>query len=87
MKSEINGQVILGDVEVTNISSNGIWLYLNDKEYFLSYEDHPWFKEARVSQILSVVLRHSHHIYWPELDIDVSVDILEHPERYHVTAK
>ncbi|KJU85662.1 hypothetical protein MBAV_002144 [Candidatus Magnetobacterium bavaricum] len=86
MKSEISGQGTL-DVEVTNISSNGVWLYLKDREYFLSYEQYPWFKDARVSQIMSVVLQHSRHLYWPELDIDLSVDILEHPDRYHLTAK
>ena len=31
-------------VEVTHISSHGIWLLTRDKELFLSYEDFPWLR-------------------------------------------
>lgn len=34
-------------VEVTNISNHGIWLYIKGTEYFLPFEDFPWFKERR----------------------------------------
>ncbi|MBF0464749.1 MAG: DUF2442 domain-containing protein [Nitrospirae bacterium] len=75
------------DVEVTNISPFGIWLYLKDSEYFLPYEDYPWFKNARISQIFNVILQSPHHLYWPELDVDLSVESLKHPEKYQLTAK
>jgi len=41
-------------VEVTNISSHGIWLLTKDKELFLSYEDFPWFKDVPIKQILNI---------------------------------
>ena len=37
--------------EVTNIDRFGFWLLVNDKEYFLPYEDFPWFRQAKVDQI------------------------------------
>lgn len=73
--------------EVTNISSNGVWLLTRDKELFMPYEDFPWFKDAPVSKILKVEEPHEGHFYWPELDIDLTVEIIEHPERFPLKAK
>ncbi len=39
------------EVEVLNLSPHGIWLYVKGKEYFLSYQDYPWFKESKVTDI------------------------------------
>ncbi len=73
------------DVEVLNISIHGLWLYVKGREYFLSYKEYPWFKNARLSEIHNVQLLHGVHLYWPKLDIDLSVDNLEHPEKYPLT--
>ena len=47
MNSEQLGK-IASDVEVTNISTHGIWLLVGEREFLLSYEDFPWFKEFRL---------------------------------------
>lgn len=67
-------------VEVTNISAHGIWLLAHDKELFLPYEDFPWFKEKPVGAILNIREQAPGHFYWPELDIDLTTEIIEHPE-------
>ena len=69
-------------IEVTNISSHGIWLYVTDCEYFLSYSDFPWFKNKTVAEILNVEAISDEHFYWPALDIDISKDIIENPAHY-----
>ena len=69
-------------VEVTNISSHGIWLYVVDREYFLPYSDFPWFKNKKVEEIINVKAISSEHFYWPALDIDISKDIIENPTHY-----
>jgi hypothetical protein len=69
-------------VEVTNISAHGFWVLLGDRELFLPFEEFPWFREASVDAILDVERPQSHHLYWPQLDIDLSVESIEHPERY-----
>ena len=69
-------------VEVLNISKDGIWLYVKAKEYFLTYEHFPWFREAKVAEIYNVKLLHGHHLRWPQLDVDLELDSLAHPERY-----
>lgn len=69
-------------IEVLNISANGVWLYAKGKEYFLPYEDFPWFKDARLSEIYDVRLVHGRHLRWDDLDVDLDLDSLEHPDRY-----
>ncbi|HEY5141036.1 MAG TPA: DUF2442 domain-containing protein [Methylococcales bacterium] len=73
--------------EVTNISEHGFWLLLADKEYFLPFEQFPWFRTATIDQITKVTLESPSHIYWPDLDIDLSTTIIEHPEKYQLVSK
>jgi hypothetical protein len=54
---------------------------------FLAYEDFPWFKDAPVAKILSVEEPTPDHYYWSELDIDLSAGIIEHPDRFPLSAQ
>ena len=74
-------------IEVTNIDSQGVWLFVEGKEYFLSYENFPWFKESKLADILNVQLCSGGHIYWPDLDVDLSTTILENPDSYPLKSK
>ena len=73
--------------EVTNISRHGFWLLLDDRELFLPFDEFPWFKGAAVDAILEVERPQSHHLYWPTLDVDLTIDSIEHPERYPLKAR
>jgi len=86
MKSKIAGKNI-SVVEVLNISKHGFWLFIRGKEYFLSFRDYPWFKEAKIDSILKVELPQRNHLYWPDLDVDLEVDSLKNPDHYPLTAK
>lgn len=66
----------ISKAEVQNISPNGIWLLVTGTEYFLPYEEYPWFKNAKVSEICDVELLHERHLHWPHLDIDLDVEPL-----------
>jgi hypothetical protein len=72
-------------VEVVQISAHGVWLWVSGAEYFLGYDRHPWFLNATVRQIHNVRLLHGRHLHWPDLDVDVEIDSLEHPDRYPLT--
>jgi hypothetical protein len=74
-------------VEVANISKQGLWLYLDGRELFLPFEKFPWFARAPVSQILNVERPHADHLYWPDLDVDLSVESIEHPERFPLVSR
>jgi Protein of unknown function (DUF2442) len=78
---------ITSQPEVTNISRHGFWLLLDERELFLPFAEYPWFKQAPVEAILRLQQLRPGHLYWPDLDVDLSVDSIEHPERYPLTAK
>ena len=80
MKSSKHGKAI--SVSVENITPFGIWLFVQGREYFLSYEDYPYFKDQTLKAIQHVQLLHGYHLYWPDLDVDLEIDNLEHPEKY-----
>lgn len=74
-------------VEVTNISRYGIWLLLEDEELFLPYSSFPWFHNANINKILNVEFPSSNYLYWPELDVDLTVESIRYPERFPLVSK
>jgi hypothetical protein len=74
-------------VSVENITPLGIWLYVKEKEYSLSYKDYPYFKDQTISSIQNVRLLHGFHLYWPVLDVDLEIDNLENAEKYPLKSK
>lgn len=83
--SGMHGQII-SKTEVTNVSINGIWLICQDREYFLPYETFPWFERALVSHIFNLEEPHPGHLYWPDLDVDLALEIIQSPERFPLIA-
>jgi len=86
MNSETLGKHA-SQIEITNISSHGIWILARGKELFMSYEDFPWFMEASIGKVLNVEEPTPGHFYWPELDIDLGLESIEHPKRFPLKAK
>ena len=72
----------ISEAEVTNISRHGFWVMLDERELFLPFEEFPWFVDAPVGAILNVRRPQHHHLRWPDLEVDLTVDSIEHPERY-----
>ena len=81
MKSSARG-VRTSRVEVQGVLKDGLWMLIQGREYFLSFAGHPWLETASLSALQRVKLLHGRHLYWPELDVDLDVESLEHPERY-----
>ncbi|MBI4460623.1 MAG: DUF2442 domain-containing protein [Acidobacteria bacterium] len=72
-------------VEVVSISKHGFWLHVQGEEHFLPFKIFPWFKDARVASVLKVKLLHQQHLYWPDLDVDLELESIRHPEEYPLT--
>jgi Protein of unknown function (DUF2442) len=68
--------------EIANISAQGFWVFLGDRELFVPFQEFPWFADAPVSKILNVRRPQEDHLYWPDLDVDLAVESIEHPERF-----
>ena len=86
MKSPALGKST-SQVEVQGISKSGIWLFVKGREFFLPFRDCPWFKDAKISDVYNVKLFHHTHLYWPDLDVDLEVSALQHPEQYPLIYK
>lgn len=74
-------------VEVSNVSKHGFWLLIDDVERFVPFKEFPWFKDAAIGQLLNVELASPRHLYWPDLDIDLAVESIDHPERFPLISK
>ena len=86
MNSLAHGKNTL-EVEVTNISAHGVWLLAHSKELFMSYDDFPWFKDQAVKSIINVEEQSPGHFYWPDIDVDLTEEMLENPDRFPLKAK
>jgi Protein of unknown function (DUF2442) len=81
MKSAKHGKPTLA-VEVANVSPSGFWLLVGQTEHFLAFNQFPWFRDATIAQLVNVELPSPHHLYWPELDVDLAVESLTDPDLY-----
>jgi hypothetical protein len=55
MKSATPGQGT-SQAEVTNVSPHGFWLFVGERELFVSFKEFPSFQEASVREITNVEL-------------------------------
>ena len=73
--------------EVTMVSRHGVWLLLGHEELFLPLELFPWFKDAPIGKVLLIEQPSAVHLYWPELDIDLAVESIRHPEQFPLVSR
>ena len=69
-------------VELSNVSVHGMWLLVDGHEFFLPFDDFPWFREATIGQLAVIERPRPNHLRWPDLDVDLTRDSIEHPEWY-----
>ena len=86
MKSRRSGKGT-SEVEVTQISIGGIWLLIDDQEFFLPFERFPRFRNATVGSIHNVQLVNECDLHSPDLKIDLSVESIGKAEHVPQLAK
>jgi hypothetical protein len=74
-------------VSVLMINAQGIMLSVLGHDYFLSYNRIPWMQDAPIRSVLNVQMSGSEAIEWPDLDVDLEIESLKHPERYPLIIK
>jgi len=70
------------EAEVTNISKHGFWVLLGDEELAVPFAQFPWFERATVGQLADVQRPSANHLYWPQLDVDLSVESIRNPDAF-----
>lgn len=78
---------VISAPEVTHVSKHGFWLLLADEEVFLPFEQFLWFRHATIEQISRVEWPTPEHLFWPDLDIDLSVESIHHPSAFPLVFK
>jgi len=68
--------------EVTHVSQHGFWLLLGDEELLVPFDQFPWFRQATIDQLSQVQWPTPDHLYWPQLDIDLSVASIRDPAAF-----
>ncbi len=82
----MHGTVTFG-AEVTNVSTYCFWLLLGDEELVVPFSEFPWFKKATIEQLAEVRRPTQDHLYWPQLDIDLSVESIRKPECFPLISR
>lgn len=70
------------EAEVTNISTHCFWLLLGNEELAVPFSEFPWFKKATVEQLGDVQRPTEDHLYWPQLDVDLSIASIRNPDQF-----
>ena len=86
MRSAEPGTSVSG-VELSNVSQHGLWLLIDGSEHYLPFEAFPWFRDATIGQLSRIERPTKDHLYWPELDVDLSLDSIERPEDYPLVSR
>ena len=74
-------------VNVLMINSQGILLNVMGNDYFVSYNRLPWMKDGSIRSVLNVQMAGVNAIEWPDLDVDLEINSLKHPEQYPLVMK
>jgi hypothetical protein len=86
-RSSARGARTSDRVEVLGITPHALWIMVQGRELMLDFKTFPWFRSANIDEVADVSLLHGHHLHWPQLDVDLHVDSIEHPERFPLLSK
>lgn len=73
--------------EVTHVSRHGFWLLLDAEELLVPFASFPWFRQATIDQLVDVQWPTVDHLYWPQLDVDLSVASIRNPDDFPLVAR
>jgi hypothetical protein len=71
---------------VLEVERSGFWLSLAGEKLYLAFADFPWFAGASIDQLSDVQRPSADHLYWPMLDIDLSVASIRDPAAFPLIA-
>lgn len=74
-------------VELANVSVHGLWLLVDGREFYLPFDEFPWFRDATIAELAAVERPSREHLYWPQLDVDLTLDSLAHPDDYPLVSR
>jgi hypothetical protein len=73
--------------EVTHVSKHGFWLLIANEKLLVPFDQFPWFRKATIEQISEVEWPTADHLYWPHLDVDLSVQSIRNPSTFPLVSE
>ena len=74
-------------VAVANVTKHGFWLLIGESEKFVAFDLFPWVRDATIGALVNVELPSAHHLYRPDLDVDLAIESIDDPERFPLVSK
>jgi hypothetical protein len=71
--------ICISSAEVTTINRHGFWIQCGEEELYVPFVEFPCFEHATVPQICQVRHVSFTRLYWPELDLDFTLESLRNP--------
>ena len=87
MQTDLRSNINSTSASVLMINAQGIMISVLGQDFFISYNRIPWLQDAPIRSVLNVRMSGPEAIEWPELDVDLEIDSLRHPERYPLLIK
>ena len=75
------------ECNITGMNDLGFWVLVNDMEYFIPFSDYPGFKDASINHLLNIRYYPPAQLHWKDLDMDIELDSLSHPESFPLLYK
>lgn len=66
-------------VEILYLTRHGFSLVLDGEALPLRFADFPWFKGIPLEELRAVQRPAAGHLYWPALDVDLSLESIRDP--------
>jgi hypothetical protein len=64
-----------------------MWLLVDDRELYLPFAQFPWFREAPIAALAEIERPSPRHLFWPQLDVDLTLESIEEPSRYPLVSR
>ncbi len=78
----MSGRAVKNQAEVKLVTSEGVYLVIENTGYFASFTDFPYLADLPSAQVFGVQYCGHGHVRWEEADIDLHTSILAHPEDF-----
>ena len=79
--------IVTSVAEVLHVSKHGFWVLFDTEELLVPFAQFPWFRKASIEQLSDVQWPTPNHLYWPQLDADLSVESIRDPTAFPLMSK
>ena len=73
-------------VEILYLTQHGFSLVLDGEALHLRFADFPWFEGVPLEELHAVQRPAAGHLYWPALDVDLSLESIRDPAAFPLVA-